>query len=175
MKKLGIAFLFAPIACIVSCTVMVYDTSRLLNDFQTEGFLDRDHFQVTVKGFPDMKTRGLVEKRDSALNDAEAKIEETVLKKLADYYFLYAMKKYHIKSQKEILNFDDAQIELQNKLRAFLPYTHRAFEYFNEDYSAVIVLRIYKKNLLENLESINIKIVRIEDIISEETKKQSRK
>ena len=43
----------------INCTIKYYDTNKLLNDYTTEGFLDRDHYQVIITGKPDKDAKGL--------------------------------------------------------------------------------------------------------------------
>ncbi len=161
MNKLLIAALIATAAFIWSCSP-TYHNVKLANDFKTEGFLDPDTFQVVVRGVPDPAGRGLVEKRASARKNAAALFNETALRKLGNYYFMRLVESKKIRSKDEIINAPEAEAELRTKLMPYIASGGIAFEYYNEDYSAVIVYRMYKKNLADTIESINIHLLRAE-------------
>ncbi len=136
------------------CTIRYYDTNKLLNDYKTEGFLDCDHFQVIIKGIPDKKKRGLVFRRESALSDTKSKMNKIITERLVDYNLNYQIKKQKITDTKNILNIAEIKENLAKEFKEYIQYGHIAFEYYNENNSAVIVYRIFKYDLIEDIESI---------------------
>ncbi len=136
-----------------ACSIRVLDTSVLLNDFRTEGFLDGDHFQVIVRGRPDPSARGLVGRRDSARREAESRIAEAVASGIAAYRLDHLMRGLDPADRVRITNLAEVRAGLAREAAGFVRYGHRAFEYYDEDHSAVIVFRIYRKGLQKSLES----------------------
>ncbi|MCU0821084.1 MAG: hypothetical protein MUC95_01255 [Spirochaetes bacterium] len=137
-----------------ACTIKYYDTDKLLNDYKTEGFLDRDHFQVVVTGIPDKESRGLVYRREAALRNAKSKLEDTAVERLSAYSLDSQVKKLNLKNVNDILNKNDIKSVLNEKMREFLKYGFVAFEYYNEDCSAVLVYRIFKDDLVDDIDSV---------------------
>ena len=137
-----------------ACTIKYYDTNKLLNDYKTEGFLDRDHFQVVITGTPDKESRGLVFKRESALRVAKSRMEDVVIDKLVSYSVDYQVKELHLKDADDILNMDEIKRSLKIEMCEYFKYGCIAFEYYNEDCTAVLVYRIFKDELVEDLESV---------------------
>ncbi|MBN2040609.1 MAG: hypothetical protein JW864_11225 [Spirochaetes bacterium] len=165
------AAVFVIIFSTLSCTVKYYNTSRLLNDYTTEGFLDTDHYQVIVKGKPVNEAKGLVASRESALIDAKSRLKDKVLKSLTDYNYQYHIAKLNIKDEKVIQNIQSVKQELQNKMLPFYNSGYTAFEYYNPDNSAIIVYRIFRDNLVKKIESIEPDIKVREDEKNKETGK----
>jgi len=146
-------------APMTSCIIRAYDVDRLKSDYKTEGFLDADHFQVIVVGTPDKDKRGLVQKRESALENAKNKLSKTVIDKLSEYYLSVHLPTLGIGSAKEIANFDDVRVNLTHELMPFLNDGSVAFEYYNYDHSAVIVFRVIRRNLQRALASVVLPVV----------------
>lgn len=140
----------------ISCTIKGYDTVKLSTDFQTEGFLDPDHFQIVVKAYPDRGKRGLINKRESALENAEEQLNDTVIERLSEYYLTFYSKKVGIRDQTSIIFQTEKMAELKKVMSRYLNHGYRAFEYYNRDSSAVLVHRIFKNGLRTEIESINI-------------------
>jgi len=153
IRLIPIIFILFP-----SCTIKVYDTNKLFNDYTTEGFLDKDHYQSIIKGSPDRKKRGLVKRRESALNDAKSKMNDKIIKSLANYSLNYQLKKMgvklDVKGKTNILNLAEVEKTINEMLTPLLQYGHITFEYYNENNSAVIVYRIFKDDLVDEIESI---------------------
>ena len=147
----------------LNCTIKYYDTNKLINDYTTDGFLDTDHYQVIVKGKPDADAKGLVAARESSLNDAKTRIEDTVLNNLVEYNYQYYLDKLNIKDEKKIQNVQYVKQDLRKQMLQFYSFGYIAFEYYNPDNSAVIVYRIFKDNLLKKIESIKPDIKLIEN------------
>lgn len=146
-----------------SCSIRVLDTSVLLDDFRTEGFLDGDHFQVVVKGMPDPTARGLVARRESALKEAESKIAGAVASGIGAYRLDHLMRGLEPADRARVTNLPRVRAEIERDSAAYVKYGRRAFEYYNEDHSAVIVFRIYRKGLQKSLESGGPKLALPED------------
>ena len=130
--------------CFLSCTVRVYDVNTLLNDCHTEGFLDFDHFQVVITGFPDKRAKGLVARRESALFYAKSKMNELIIERLINFWLEKKQEEYKVDTG-SISNLPEVKIELRSKMHKYLEYGYEAFEFYNEDDSAVIVYRVFKE------------------------------
>lgn len=156
-KFFAIAAVMLCMTAALACSTQPVTTRQLAGDFTTEGFIDRDNFQVIVTGSPDKKSKGLVQSRESARKDAETKLESTVLKKLSDYALQSFFKRTSIDVSK-INNYSALAETCTLKMRGYLSYASVAFEYYNEDRSAVLVIRVYKKNLIDELESFSTPI-----------------
>ncbi|MFH0974353.1 MAG: hypothetical protein V1874_01060 [Spirochaetota bacterium] len=156
MKYFYTMLLFAAVilSASLNCTIKYYDTNRLLNDYTTEGFLDRDHYQVIITGMPDKEARGLVASRESALKNAKAEMDNKVITNLIKYNLNYNYKLSNIKNANDIQNSDEIKKNLIQEMREFLRYGQIAFEYYKENYSAVLVYRIFKEDLAGKIESI---------------------
>jgi hypothetical protein len=135
------------------CTIKYYDTNKLHNDFKTEGFLDRDHFQIIIKGIPEKGLKGLVAERESALNSAKAAMNEKITGSLVKYILDYNIIKLKIKPG-DIQNPDEVKKNLTSGVQQFVASGYTAYEYYNPDNSAVLVYRVFKEELIEALESI---------------------
>lgn len=159
MKVHSLMSLLLVISAACSCGTAAVSNSRLLADFKTEGFLDPDHYQVVVTGTPASGSGGLVEMREGAREDALKKLDSAVLASLSDYCIENRIKAMGLTSRDQVLNLVAARAELQAGLARFLKYGRTAFEYYNEDHSAVIVFRIEKKGLLNAIESIPVNLV----------------
>jgi hypothetical protein len=147
----------------LNCTIKYYDANKLLNDYTTEGFLDRDHYQVIITGKPDKDAKGLVTSRESALKSAKADMNNKIITSLVNYSLNYHSKKLNIKNMNDIKNLADAKKGLSEKLQVFFQYGYTAFEYYNFDNSAVLVYRIFKEDLVDNIESVNPSFILAED------------
>lgn len=147
-------FILALCVFVSACTIKYYDTNKLLNDYKTEGFLDRDHFQVIVTGTPNKESRGLVFRREAALRNAKSRLEDVVIDKLVSYSVDNQVKNLSLKMADDILNMEEMKKSLGEKMRQYLKYGNIAFEYYNEDCTAVLVYRIFKDELVEDVESV---------------------
>ena len=155
MKKVPpILMLF--ILSIVSCTIRGYDTKRLATDFKTKGFIDSDHFQVIVQARPDSDKRGLINQRESALGNAREQLKKTVVEQLTDYYLSYYSRKRGISDKTLLLTQTDRMLQLHQHMVQYLEYGYTAFKYYTRDNSAVLVHRIVKRGLKDDIESIGI-------------------
>lgn len=139
-----------------SCRVIQVDAEKMKTDYTTEGFLDANYFQVIIKSSPDRNAKGLVAKRDSAVRKAKERINTHTLGMLAEYYIVSRIKEMGIKDRKEILNMDGVYATLAEELNPYLRYGSTAYEYYEEDCSAVIVYRIFKLGLQKDIESIKV-------------------
>lgn len=146
---LAVALALAP----VSCGIRVIDASSVLDDFRTEGFLDPDHFQVIVRGAPAPGARGLVARRESALKAAESRIPEAVADAVGTYRLECLLRRLEPADRPLVTNLEQVRAELWKEAAGYVRYGRRAFEYYNEDHSAVIVYRIYRGGLRASFES----------------------
>jgi hypothetical protein len=145
---------------LIACSVTEHRDSRLERDIKTEGFLDADHFQVIVRGVPDPGARGLVERRESARKNAAALLPGTALARLVNYYIAHRIESGEIGSRDEAINLSEAEAELGKKLGPYVARGHIAFEYYNEDHSAVLVFRVQGRNLAGKIEGLGVKLLR---------------
>jgi len=155
-----------------SCNTSVIDANKVMNDFTTEGFIDEHHYQIIIKGVPNSKSAGLVERREDACNAAKSKINETVIQRISDYYIINEIQKNKLKDKKEILNLPEVETELREDICKLLKYGYKAFEYYNDDCSCVIVYRLYKNNLMDYIDSMHIKLILKKDKIAKEITKK---
>jgi hypothetical protein len=156
IKTISKILISIPLILLASCTIKGYDTAALTTDFRTEGFLDPDHFQIVIKAYPDRGMRGLINKRESALENAKERLNNAVIEKLSEYYLNIYLKKMGIRDKSHILTQAEKIAKLNQVMSQYLDYGYTAFEYYNEDNSAVLVHRIIKKGLRNEIESIKI-------------------
>ena len=140
----------------ISCTIRVYDTEMLKSDFKTEGFLDIDHFQVIITCHPDKDRKGLVNRRESAMENAKKKCNHKVVWKLSQYCLNHNIKKKGITNRENISNLNKIMIKLNRETAKYLNYGNIAFEYYKENHSAILVYRFFKSGLKSDIESINV-------------------
>lgn len=138
----------------LSCSLIGSGNIKHKSNFTTNGFLDANHFQAIVTGYPDNKDMGLVNKRESSIKKAKQKINKTVINQLSQYCIKYNARKNGITNTATIPDLMMKTIEIKQKLHPFLRYGQVAFKYYNEDHSAVIVYRIVKEELKNDIESI---------------------
>lgn len=162
MKKIPLLLALFTLST-VSCTIHGYDTKRLATDFKTKGFIDTDHFQVIVQARPDNDKRGLVRQRESALENARQRLKQTVLEKLTDYYLSYYARKQGIADKSAFLSQTEKMLQLNQTMVEYLEYGYTAFKYYARDNSAVLVHRIVKRGLKDDIESIDISFTQHEE------------
>ena len=155
LLRIRLIVILIPVLLYISCTIRVYDAKRFSTDFKTEGFLDRDHFQVVIQGFPDKSKRGLVEIRESALANAKSNIIKKVVEKLSEYCINLQLRKINTNQRNKKVDLSKITSDLEPKLIGFYRSGYTAFEYHNEDNSAIIVYRVFKDGLKRKLESIS--------------------
>ena len=147
---------------------------RLINDYKTEGFLDANTFQIPVIGAPDKSGRGLVERRESAMKDAEARLRNAVIQSLVNYCLQSNAVRLRLKSTDEITRLDEARAELARKLAPFFKHGRRAFTYYESDHTAIIVYRISRRNLKGELDGLRIGVRNKGDAPEEKTNEKAR-
>jgi hypothetical protein len=162
MKKIHLLPVLITLS-IVSCTIHAYDTKRLATDFKTKGFIDTDHFQIIVKAHPDNDKRGLISQRESAMENARQRLKQTVLEKLTDYYLSYYARKQGIANKSTLLSQTDKMLQLHQAMVQYLEYGYTAFKYYARDNSAVLVHRIVKRGLKDDIESTGISFAQHEE------------
>jgi hypothetical protein len=139
------------------------DSSSVNFDYTTEGFLDGNNFQLILTAPADKKIKGLVAKRENALQNATAKVEPGIISALTDFYINNCCRVMNIERNK-ILNHDEIASELRNRFIGLLKHGEIKYEYYNEDSSAVLVYRISANNLRGEIESIKIKFKLPEEV-----------
>lgn len=139
-----------------TCTIDVYDSNKLLNDYKSEGFLDYDHYQVVIKGTPDKKKQGILERRENALKTALKNKNKVIINSLTNFYLNHHFKEFKKKEYNDTLNHIKEKTKLKVELEKFIKYGYIAFKYYNADNSAVIAYRIFKNNLYNDIISIKI-------------------
>jgi hypothetical protein len=165
IKKYGMVFprkreyLFFPAvisaAFMLSCGVPSVKADKPF-DFTTQGFIDDNHFQVIVSEKPDKAAKGLVAQRDSALTIARNGIQKKAVTDLAQYRMGIYIHEKGIDP-----TTDDGRLTLVKKdlTAAFLPllsYGRVIEEYYEKDNSAVILFRIEKSGLRQEVSSSKI-------------------
>ncbi len=121
-------------------------TKPVLKDFTSRGFISNNCFQVIVKMPPDKKSRSLTDRRESAYIKAKLNINSIVIKNLFDYC---------IKIEK---NNSRNAAKLKTKLKEYLRFGYVFREYYNEYDNVILVYRLYKINLKEEIESLAKKV-----------------
>lgn len=132
--------------CFYSCGRNIIEHS----DIKSDGFITKDCFQTIIKSKPDKNLIGLVQNRESALKNVKKIMDDTVNTKLMEYYSSY------LKIKNSNIDINKYQPRVMEELKKFKKWGYLAHQYYEEDMSAVMVFRIYKKKLKEKIESINI-------------------
>ena len=114
---------------------------------------------MIIEGKPAEGSKGLVAQRKSALYDAKRDMDEKIIDSLVIYNLNYNLNKLHIKEIDEIENIQEIKDLLFKKLSEFLEFGYIAYEYYNEDNSAVIVYRIFKEELIKKGEEVREQII----------------
>ncbi len=117
-------------------------------DITKNGFINDNCFQVIVKEPPDNRFQSLVERRESAYFKVKENLASIVINKIIDYTLSYTIKNKDSKFNRT---------EYSHSFRHFLSYGTIAEEFYEEDDSVVIIYRITKKNLKNELLSIEMK------------------
>ena len=126
-------------------------------NFDTEGFINEDTFQVIIRESPDQNLQGLVLRRENALIKAKTSIKNTVMNTLINYCIDNFIKTSNLKinTRDELVNLHDIQKNLHEKLEKYYRRGYTSYEIFNEDQSVTICYRMTKSDLKKELESIN--------------------
>lgn len=139
-----------------SCFTTTQTPANINYNYKSEGFLDKNHFQVLAKGIPDSGLKSLVEKRESAMRNAETLVQSRYMKLLNEYYLKNKLPNYSPITFPLLKNYSAIQKELNGHLSQYPGYGKKICEYYNEDASAVIVHRISRNNLRDDILSISI-------------------
>jgi len=126
--------------------------SNQLNDLQkydyvTSGALSNDCFQIIVIAAPDSEFKTMADQRENAFINAKKNITSEIEKQFLSYYLL-----------NKSLNSRDVSNEMLNLIKEKAIYYSGYFtleqEYYLIDNSAVLVYRIYKKNIKNEIMNI---------------------
>jgi hypothetical protein len=125
-------------------------------DFATQGFIDDNHFQVIVSAKPDKAAKGLVEQRDSALTIARNDIQKKAVADLAQYRTEIYIREKGIDPTTDDGRLTAVKKDLTSSFLPLLSYSRVIEEYYEKDNSAVILLRIEKSGLRQEISSAKI-------------------
>ena len=164
MKRLIPFITIILISFFSSCFTSTQTPASIKNNFIKEGFLDKNHFQILSHGIPDTGLKSLVEKRESALRNAEKNIQSKYLHLLKEYYLSKKLPNYSPLTFPLLKHYATIQRDLNNRLSEYTGYGKKICEYYNEDASAVIVHRITRNNLQDDILSISIDFEHKENI-----------
>ncbi|HON77844.1 MAG TPA: hypothetical protein PK544_05095 [Spirochaetota bacterium] len=156
MNRFVSFFIIITTSAVLSCftTTKVPDSIRF--NYKTEGFLDKNNFQILAKGTPDSGLKSLVEKRESALRNAEKLVQSRYMQLLNEYYLKKKLPDYSPVTF-PLLKYSSAiQKDLTRELSEYPGYGKQICTYYNEDASAVIVHRISRRNLQDDILGIHI-------------------
>ncbi|GAF92953.1 unnamed protein product, partial [marine sediment metagenome] len=121
-------------------------------------FLNSNCFQVIIEQSPDKNRRGLVNKRENASLKVKSNINEIILNRLFKYCINHNIKKNKIIDANENLNFPEVKKSISDKFKSYLSYGSIAEKYYKEDNSIVVIYRIFKNDLKNEIESIEINL-----------------
>lgn len=125
-------------------------------DFSSQGFLDDHHFQVIVTAKPDKAAKGLVAQRESALTTARNDIQKKALADLVQYRIEIYAHENNIEQSAEDGQTAAIRNYLTAEFRPLLSYGKVTEEYYEKDNSAVVLFRIEKTNLRQEISAIKI-------------------
>ncbi|HOO73246.1 MAG TPA: hypothetical protein PK926_15920 [Spirochaetota bacterium] len=125
------------IACLVlPCPGCDSGNSVMDNNFHDSGFISDSRFQVVVKVPPSESARGLVQRRETSLEQGNALLLERVI----DELWRYAASSCGSQSP-------ETEKRFRKKISKIAAKGHTAIQYYDEDDAVTIVYRINKKNL----------------------------
>ncbi|TAL39072.1 MAG: hypothetical protein EPN93_03075 [Spirochaetes bacterium] len=154
----------------LACSIFTRDDERLRTDFKTEGFIYPDVFQGVVRAAPESGCRGLVACRESARLKAESTFTDSVTRQLVKYRIESHLSQRGITDRTALTaDLERAEKTLYDELIGFARDGERAFEYYDKDFSSVIVFRIKKSRLQKKIEALEVIPARAEP--SKEEKK----
>ena len=129
------------LACLVlPCPGCDSGNSIMDNNFHDTGFISDSRFQVVVKVPPSDSARGLVQRRESSLEQGNA----LLLERVVDELWRYA-------SAGSGQQSPETEKQFRKKISKIAAKGHTAIQYYDEDDAVTIVYRINKKNLKNTL------------------------
>jgi hypothetical protein len=147
------AIVISALAAIAACATLAPPDINLAKDFTTTGFLDETTMQVIVTVEPDKSVKGLVARRDSALKNAEKRLAELVTGGIADFRIsrcVQEMKGTPPPGQQGSI----LKKTIMDASRPLLQQGKRVAEYYREDESLVIVYRITKSGIKNDIDGL---------------------
>lgn len=124
-----------------SCMHPLLSDSSNDGNILKEGFIGTDMLQISLVVHPDSHVKGLVARRENARNKAENNFAYLLGKRIAEY------RKANIPSCKTA----NEEI-LANHAKGAMKDALKIAEYFNEDESIAVIVRISRKNIREVFE-----------------------
>ncbi len=135
------------IACTAAALVLLACMGTFRSGFsgdinvQKEGLIGADVLQISLIVAPDAHIKGLVARRENARNKIENNFTDLLGKKIAEY------------CQANIASCKTAKEEiLLTHAKNLMEHAFKAAEYYKEDESYVVIVRISQKNIREILE-----------------------
>lgn len=126
---------------LLSCAHDFRNGSSGDTNFQKEGFIGSDIFQILLIVPPDPHVKGLVARRENSRNKAENNFSDLLGKKIIEY------------RKTNMLWCKNANEDtLCNQAKELIKHALKAAEFFREDESFVVVVRISRKNIREAFE-----------------------
>jgi len=139
MKKILILFLFF----VTSCNSYSLQEPEM-SDFFTTGHLSENVFQVIIRQPPSKKLKkdSIILQREDAFITARSDLESLIAHAVFD--FKYGQNQNLTRSKKYYLNLFRRYHKVSNVVR----------EYYEEDNTLVFVVRIYKKHIKKEINSL---------------------
>lgn len=120
-------------------------------DYKTEGFLNGNYYQYIIKRSPVGIASGLVEKRESAYLDAKSYADKIPLQKLTHYCYSLYLSKHPVLKNDASKHYTG---KLKQKLMLYIKKRYLYQEYYTRKSEAVLVFRIYKQGLKNEVDSM---------------------
>ena len=152
----ALSAVFFVLSVCVSCMTMPPLSTEKINDFSTNGFLDSNHYQITVSSRPDSSAKGLVAQRESSLIKARNEIQRKAVDSLVQYRFSRFIAQKEIYPEEHYPYSDQVLSYLQDSVLKYMAFGSIAEEYYDKDNTARIIFRIGKKDLQREIETISI-------------------
>lgn len=147
MKKQFLPIVILALALTAGACSLARLTKINHNDYNFQGFINDDLYQVLLTDKPDRDAEGLVRQRESAFFRAS----KDARKKVTDLFVQYMITMYE---KKEKLSLEpELRTQVAAKLKSLSPLMHPAFEYYHEDNSVVLGYRLYSPGLKKNAAS----------------------
>ncbi len=126
---------------LISCVHSLRNESSDEIDIRKEGFIGADILQISLIVPPDAHVKGLVARRENARNKSENNFTKLLVKKIVEY------RKANMapcKTATEEILFNQAKDVVENAVKAA--------EFYTEDESFAVIVRISRKNIRKALE-----------------------
>lgn len=121
-----------------------------------EGFITDNLFQIKVSYPPDSDAMTMIDKRESSFFKAKRNMRENAIKKMSQYCISYNLKKNGLTTRSQLKLTDEMMKSLEENLRELSSEGFIAQEYYLEDNSAVLLFRICRNDLKQEIESFDL-------------------